>query len=211
VFDAGVGTDPDLAWSMVSATQPNVVWVAFKSDLINNSSKWMWGAWAQNGGLHPESFDYNDHLSLTDAGNPMPGNADYPLKALAEVDNTCRWAVGFTPTGSEPGLCALPATPAPFLPTFTAVATPQPTSSSNPTATATSEPSLTSTPAPSNTPGGPTPTRRFVLTSIIIRQTEVLQPPFDTPTPTKRVLRTPTSFLDRCRNIPAFKCTLVAP
>jgi hypothetical protein len=200
VFDGGVGTDPDLAWSMVSATQPNVVWFAFKSDLLNNASKWMWGAWAENGGLHPESFDYNDHLSLADAGNPMPGNADYPLKALAEVDNTCRWAVGFQPTGSEPGLCTLPATPAPFLPTFTVMNTPRPTSSSQPT----------STPAPSNTPGGPTATRNFIFKTSI-RLTLVFQFPSATPIPTKLVFHTPTSFINRCRSIPAFKCTLVAP
>jgi hypothetical protein len=40
----------------------------------------------------------------------------YPIKALAEVDNTCRWAVGFTPTGSEPGICPVPATPTPIVP-----------------------------------------------------------------------------------------------
>jgi hypothetical protein len=204
VFDGGGGTDPDLAWAMVSAAQPNVVWFAFKSDLINNANKWMWGAWAENGGLHPESFDYNDHLTLADAGNPMPGNADYPLKALAEVDNTCRWAVGFQPTGSEPGLCALPATTAPFLPTFTLTDTPRPTSSSQPTAT--------STPAPSNTPGGPTPTRRFINLTLIVKLTDIIHAfPSNTPVPTKVIFRTPTSFLNRCKNIPAFKCTQVAP
>ena len=31
--------------------------------------------------------------------------AQYPLKQLAELDNTCRWSVGFTPDGTEPGLC----------------------------------------------------------------------------------------------------------
>ncbi len=189
VFDAGVGPDTDLAWSMVSAAQPNVVWFAFKASLINNATKWMWGAWAQNGGIHPESFDYNDHLTLADAGNPMPGSADYPLKALAEVDNTCRWSVGFQPTGSEPGLCASPTTPAPFLPTFTVMNTPRPTSSSQPTAT--------STPTPSNTPGGPTPTRHFIIPTFV-RITGIFQLPSSTPIPTKVVFRTPTSFLDRC-------------
>ena len=193
VFDSGVGNDPDLAWSMVSATRPNVVWFAFKSDLTNNSAKWMWGAWAQNGGLHPELFDYNDHMSLADAGYPIPGNADYPLKALAEVDNTCRWAVGFTPTGSEPGLCALPATPAPFLPAFTVTNTPRPTSSSLPT----------ETPTP-----GPSPTRVFHFPTVI-RATFIFA---STPTPTKPViLRTPTRERFCNPNIPAFKCTLVAP
>jgi hypothetical protein len=113
VFDAGQGADPDLAWARVDPAKPNVVWFAFKSSLINNDAKWLWGAWAQFGGLHPELFDYDDHFTLAQAGYPIPGNTNYPLKALAQLDNTCRWAVGFTPTGSEPGLCPLPATPTP--------------------------------------------------------------------------------------------------
>jgi hypothetical protein len=115
VFDAGQGADPDLAWARVDPAKPNVVWFAFKSTLINNAQKWMWGAWAQNGGLHPELFDYNDHFTLAQAGYPIPGNPNYPLKALAELDNTCRWAVGFNPSGNEPGLCPLPATPTPTI------------------------------------------------------------------------------------------------
>src|SRR5271157_404013 len=130
VFDSGQGTDPDLAWSRVDPAQPNVVWFAFKPALLNNSYKWMWGAWTQMGGLHPELFDYNDHFTLAQAGNPYPGNPNYPIKALAELDNTCRWAIGFSPTGNEPGLCPLPAT-----------ATPQPTSTK----------SRTSTPKPTHT------------------------------------------------------------
>ena len=123
VFDSGQGADPDLAWARVVPGQPNVVWFAFKSTLINNTNKWMWGAWAQSGGLHPELFDYNDHLTLAQAGNPMPGDPNYPLKGLAEVDNTCRGAIGFNPTGSEPGICQ--AAPAATLPPPTA--TPKPT------------------------------------------------------------------------------------
>ena len=131
VFDSGQGSDPDLAWSRVDPANPNVVWFAFKSSLINNAAKWMWGAWTQMGGLHPELFDYNDHFSLAQAGNPFPGNPNYPIKALAELDNTCRWAIGFSPTGSEPGLCQHAPTPTPY-----------------PSAT----PKKTHTPGPSHTP-----------------------------------------------------------
>ncbi|MDR3575735.1 MAG: hypothetical protein P4L50_17890 [Anaerolineaceae bacterium] len=113
VFDSGVSKDADLAWARVAANQPNVVWFAFKTYLVKNATKWMWSAWAQNGGLHPELFDYNDEMSPASAGNPLPGNPNYPLKSLAEMDNTCRGAVGFTPTGSEPGLCSITATPTP--------------------------------------------------------------------------------------------------
>jgi hypothetical protein len=40
------------------------------------------------------------------AGSPNPGYEVYPLKDMAEIDNTCRLAVGFAPTGKELGLCA---------------------------------------------------------------------------------------------------------
>jgi hypothetical protein len=131
VFDSGQGAEPDMAWARVSSEQPNVVLFAFKSSLIGNAGKWLWGAWAQMGGLHPELFDYNDHFSADQAGNPMPGDSNYPLKTLAELDNTCRWAIGFTPNGSEPGLCPLP---------------------TGPTAEATIKPTKKPTPKPSPTP-----------------------------------------------------------
>jgi hypothetical protein len=112
VFDQGKGGDPDLAWARISSTNPNEVWIAFKTSVIQGSEKFMWGAWAQRPGLHPEAFDYNDHFNLDQAGSPLPEVVKYyPLKALAEVDNTCRWPVGFNPVGNEPGICPLPPTP----------------------------------------------------------------------------------------------------
>ena len=108
--------DTDLAWARVDPNRPNIVWFAFKSSLIHNQKELMWGAWAQRGGLHPELFDYNDHMTEQQAGDPIPGMAYYPLKGLAEMDTTCRWAVGFNPTGDEPGLCPLQPTPTPGKP-----------------------------------------------------------------------------------------------
>jgi hypothetical protein len=111
IFDQGRGNDPDLAWARVAPNKPAEVWIAFKSTLTQNAQRYLWGVWAQNGGLHPEWFDYNDHFTLEQAGSPFPGNAQYPLKELAEVDNTCRWAVGFEPTGDEPGVCPISEAP----------------------------------------------------------------------------------------------------
>jgi hypothetical protein len=112
VFDQGKGVDADLAWARISSTNPNEVWIAFKTSTVQGAEKFLWGAWAQRDSLHPEWFDYNDHFNLDQAGSPLPEVVKYyPLKALAEVDNTCRWAVGFNPVGNEPGLCPLPPTP----------------------------------------------------------------------------------------------------
>jgi hypothetical protein len=50
-------------------------------------------------------FDYNDHMTHLQAGDPNLGINLYAIKALSEIDNTCRLAIGFVPTGKEPGLC----------------------------------------------------------------------------------------------------------
>jgi hypothetical protein len=125
VFDQGVGPDPDAAWARIPPASPTAVQIAFKSSLINDSDQFLWGAWAMNDSmLNPDWFDFNDHFSLAQAGSPLiEDSANYPLKALAQVDNTCRWAVGFKPTGTEPGVCPVAATPTPK-PTITPTPTP---------------------------------------------------------------------------------------
>jgi hypothetical protein len=113
IFDQGKGDDPDLAWARISPSNAAEVWIAFKSSMIANAEKYLWGVWAQQGGFHPEWFDYNDHFTLTEAGSPFPNAAQYPLKELAALDNTCRWSVGFDPTGDEPGICPIAETDTP--------------------------------------------------------------------------------------------------
>jgi hypothetical protein len=118
LFDAGVGADPDLAWARLSATEANVVEIAFKASLLYEDDSFTWGAWAMNpDAVQPGWFDLNDHFTHEQAGSPLIELAQfYPIKQLAGIDNTCRWSVGFTPTGSEPGICPVPATPTPILP-----------------------------------------------------------------------------------------------
>ncbi len=118
VFDQGVGADPDLAWARISPSDPNSVQVAFKRGLINDDDIFTWGAWAMSDTmLNPAWFDFNDHFTAAEAGSPLTELTQYyPIKALAEVDNTCRWSVGFIPTGSEPGICPVPPTPTPEIP-----------------------------------------------------------------------------------------------
>jgi hypothetical protein len=115
VFNSGVGADPDTAWARISPSDPKIIQIAFKSTLINDNNKFMWGAWTMNASMfNPGWFDYNDHFTNADAGSPLVELTQYyPIKAVAEVDNTCRWAVGFIPTGDEPGICPVPATPTP--------------------------------------------------------------------------------------------------
>ena len=105
-FDQGHNPDPDIAWARISPKNPHFVQLAFKYSLIANDSSFMWGAWTDQGVFDPAFYDYNDHFTHAEAGSPLPGlQKYYPLKALFEVDNTCRVAIGFTLTGDEPGSC----------------------------------------------------------------------------------------------------------
>ncbi len=113
VFDQGQGTDPDAAWIRLAPGSSTKVQVAFKYSAIGSPNEWTWGVWADEGVNKPEWFDYNDHFTAAEAGSPTSGSSLYPVKALASVDNSCRWAVGFTPDGTEPGICPVPPTPTP--------------------------------------------------------------------------------------------------
>jgi hypothetical protein len=126
VFDQGQGPDPDAAWARISPSDPSTVQLAFLPDSIGGSRSFIWWAWADRGAQHPDWFDYNDHFTQAQAGSPLVELKQYyPLAELWGVDNTCRMAYGFTPTGSEKGLCQLPApTPPPG-----ATGTPRPTAS----------------------------------------------------------------------------------
>ena len=105
-FNQGNNPDADIAWARISPKNPKVIQIAFKPSLIGNDNTFMWGAWADQGVFKPEFYDYNDYFTHAEAGSPLPGlKKYYPIKALFEVDNTCREAVGFTLVGGEPGGC----------------------------------------------------------------------------------------------------------
>jgi hypothetical protein len=104
VFDAGAGADPDAAWMRFAAVEDSGVQFAVKRSALEDAS-FLWGAWA-DGGIHePAWLDYNDHFTAAEAGS-----LETTLGAVAAVDNTCRMYFGFTPTGSEPGLCVVTGT-----------------------------------------------------------------------------------------------------
>ncbi len=119
LFAEGYNTnDPDGAW-IRRAPSGNKVQLAVKSGMLGLDDAYMWSALVDAYVGEPAYFDYNDYFTLGEAGSPVSGNTYYPLKQLALVDNTCRWAVGFTPTGNEPGVCTIPATATPVPPTAT--------------------------------------------------------------------------------------------
>ena len=107
-FGLNVGNDPDLAWVRISPENPNIVHLAVKQDILIGNA-YMVGFWAGNEDLDPALFDISDHFSHEQAGAAMTElEYFYPIKEVSALDNTCRMAVGFQPTGNEPGLCPLP-------------------------------------------------------------------------------------------------------
>jgi hypothetical protein len=117
IFDQGRGDDPDVAWVRVSPNDPNTVEIAIKRSILGNPARYMVDMWTGHGTLDPALFDYNDHFTHEQAGAADPGFPNfYPIKSVHELDNTCRMAVGFEPTGEEPGVCETPSIRQPVVP-----------------------------------------------------------------------------------------------
>jgi len=124
-FNGGVGdADPDMAWVRINAASDATVQFAFKKAWSGNV--FMLGVLADAGLRDPGKLDYVDRFTEEEAGSPVRDKKTYPLKALFAVDNACREAFGFKPTGYEPQLCPhapppstrQPKTPSPELPTL---------------------------------------------------------------------------------------------
>ena len=106
-FDQGTGTDPDMAWARLSPSDANSIEMAFKSSILQGDDKYLVGFWAATAALNPALFDLNDHYTHEQAGEANEEFATfYPIKELAELDNSCRVAVGFLPSGVLPAACA---------------------------------------------------------------------------------------------------------
>lgn len=111
IFGVGIGDDPDLAWARISPTDPCTVQIALKRAALEGNM-YLVGMWAGNDQLDPALFDHNDSMTHEQAGSPLKEfEFFYPLKAIYELDNVCRMAVGFQPNGSEPGVCPVPSAP----------------------------------------------------------------------------------------------------
>ncbi len=106
LVENGQGNDPDLAWARLSPHNAVTVELAVKRSLLGSDKSYMIGAWAGNQALAPAQFDFNDHMSHEQAGAALIELENfYPIKGLAELDNSCRGAIGFAPSGNEPGSC----------------------------------------------------------------------------------------------------------
>lgn len=110
-FSDGVGNDPDLAWVRVLTDTPNAVQIAVKTDVLMGGGRFLAGLWSGADNLDPALFDLSDNFTHEQAGAALIElDVFYPIKDISALDNTCRMAVGFQPSGDEPGLCPLPGT-----------------------------------------------------------------------------------------------------
>jgi len=98
-------TDADGAWARIDPASATTIQIAVKRSLVGSPASFLWNAWSDDQIKAPYLFDYNDSFTAVEAGSPVKSSAHYPLAKLALMDNTCRGAWGFTPTGNEPGIC----------------------------------------------------------------------------------------------------------
>ncbi len=108
MFDQGNGDDPDAAWVRVSPNNANTIEIAVKRSLLGNPVLYLANMWTGHAMLDPALFDFSDHYTHDQAGAADPEFPFfYPIKGVSELDSSCRIAVGFQPTGNEPGLCPI--------------------------------------------------------------------------------------------------------
>jgi hypothetical protein len=105
LFDQGTGDDPDLAWVRLDPADSASFQIAFKKSLLAGNKNYTASIWAGTN-LDPFLFDYNDHFTHEQAGAADSTITNfYPIKGLSELDNTCRQAINYDPSESEPGVC----------------------------------------------------------------------------------------------------------
>ncbi len=93
-------------WETEGGKQYPTVYIAFHRSLLDGQDEQMlWLAWADAGLRQPGQMTYHDRYTRPEAGSPYRGDPNFPIRAIARVDNTCRAAFGFEPSGLEPCLC----------------------------------------------------------------------------------------------------------
>ena len=107
--------DPDLAWVRTGFTEAGgetrpIIEIAYRKWIFKGGGeKFMWSVFSLSAdqGLDVTKFYAHDTISEIEAGSPDKGNPNYPVKALAAMDNTCRVPLGFEASGAEPLGCAV--------------------------------------------------------------------------------------------------------
>lgn len=108
LMKSGRGSDNDLAWIRLKPGSENTVEIAFKNKIAGgNQAKFDWRPFTDGAVYSEKAYDLQVSYTQEQAGSPYRNDVDYPLKDVFAVDNTCRAASGYEPTGKEPGICPL--------------------------------------------------------------------------------------------------------
>ncbi len=113
IFDLNKGVypenDPDLAWvRLTNDGSLPAIEIAYKKWIFSDGrEKFMWSVDSSSSPLNPSLLYYQDSYTAEEAGSANNADPNYPIKAVAEMDNTCRVPLGFQATGSEPLGCLL--------------------------------------------------------------------------------------------------------
>ena len=111
IFDLSQGIypegDPDFVWvRQTTDIDLPAVEIAFEKSIFKDGKEaFMWSVLSNDVAIDPSIFYYHDHFTPEQAGAANTDDPNYPLKALAALDNTCRVPLGFQATGSEPLGC----------------------------------------------------------------------------------------------------------
>jgi hypothetical protein len=99
-------TGETIAFARINPEDNQSVQIAVSQGLLDYPEEFLWGAWADGGLKKLTMFDYNDAIGQSEAGSPYIDDQDYPVKALYNLDNTCRLPYGFDRmSASYPGMC----------------------------------------------------------------------------------------------------------
>ncbi len=105
VFDQGEGSDPDAAWARAKTGFSAYVEVAFKANLLDDPTEFVWWAWSDQGVANVAGYDYHDKYARAEAGDANEYQPYFPSDQVYELDNTCAALWGAPPDDEDPSLC----------------------------------------------------------------------------------------------------------
>jgi hypothetical protein len=95
------------AFARSDPQQAESIQLAVSRQLLDDPQEFLWSAWAiaDLDTFGVALFDFNDRMGPSAAGSPLRDDANYPIKELFGMDNTCRLPYGLPQSGNIPGMC----------------------------------------------------------------------------------------------------------
>ena len=103
-FEESDNADESKVYIRRSPDSDSAYQIAVLNDLLEGD-QFIWRVWLEGKIFHPGWVEYNDRISLAEAGSPYLYSPNYPLKALASLDNTCLHFFGGETKQPQPGFC----------------------------------------------------------------------------------------------------------